>query len=227
MNRDRRRFVTTRGHDRYRDSRQLRWCPVVSMTAARRLGFALLVTVLSGAAAAQRGVSVGTAHDSERENQTRAQLTRLLGAYDLDDWIFTTSVVIDERAIPHSHPVLTLHTRHNENDLHLLSTFVHEQIHWHLVTKSDQTKSAIGELMKVFPSAPTGGTEGASNTESTYLHLIVNYLEFQAMKDLVGDRRAREVFDFWTTDHYTWIYRTVLSDEEQIGAVVTRHALGI
>ena len=197
------------------------------MTVTRRLGFALLVTVLSGAAAAQGGVSIGTAHDSERENQTRAQLIRLLGAYDLDDWIFTTSVVIDERAIPHSHPVLTLHTRHNENDLHLLSTFVHEQIHWHLVAKSDQTQSAISELMKMFPSAPTGGTEGARNAESTYLHLIVNYLELQAMKDLVGDRRAKEVFDFWTTDHYTWIYRTVLSDEDKIGAVVTQHALGI
>ena len=193
----------------------------------RRLGFALLVTVLSGAGAGQRNFSITTAHDSERENRTRAQLTRLLGAYDLDDWIFTTSVVIDERAIPHSHPVLTLHTRHIEDDLHLLSTFLHEQIHWHLVAKSDQTQSAISELMKMFPSAPTGGTEGAGNTDSTYLHLIVNYLEFQAMKDLVGNRRAKEVFDYWTTDHYTWIYQTVLSDQQEIGAVVTKHALGI
>jgi hypothetical protein len=197
------------------------------MTPTRRLGFALLVTVLSGAAAGQRGVSIGTAHDSERENQTRAQLTRLLSAYDLDDWLFTTSVLIDERAIPHSHPVLTLHTRHIEDDLHLLSTFVHEQIHWHLVANSDRTQAAISELMKMFPAAPTGGTEGAGNAESTYLHLIVNYLEFQAMKHLVGNRRAKEVFDFWTTDHYTWIYRTVLSDEDKIGEVVTQLALGI
>ena len=81
--------------------------------------------------------------------------------------------------------------------------------------------------MKVFPSAPTGGAEGARDAESTYLHLIVNYLEFQAMKELVGDRQAKEVFDFWTTDHYTWIYRMVLSHEEKLGEVVTRHGLGI
>jgi len=193
----------------------------------RGLGFALILAVLSGTAAGQRDVSVTTAHDTEGENRTRAQLARLLGAYDLDMWIFTTVVVIDERAIPHSHPVLTLHTRHIDNDLHLLSTFVHEEIHWHLVAKGDQTQAAITELMKVFPSAPTGGAEGARDAESTYLHLIVNYLEFQAMKELLGDRQAKEVFDFWATDHYTWIYRTVLSDEERLGKVVTRHGLGI
>jgi len=193
----------------------------------RRLVFALILAVLSGTAAGQRAVSIATAHDSDGENRTRAQLARLLSAYDLDKWIFTTTVAIDERAIPHSHPVLTLHTRHIDNDLHLLSTFVHEEIHWHLVAKGDQTQAAITELMKVFPSAPTGGAEGARDAESTYLHLIVNYLEFQAMKELLGDRQAKEVFDFWATDHYTWIYRTVLSDEERLGKVVTRHGLGI
>jgi hypothetical protein len=193
----------------------------------RHLGFALIVTMLSNTAAGQRDVSIATAHDSEGENRTRAQLARLLSAYDLDKWIFTTAVIIDERATPHSHPVLTLHTRHTDNDLHLLSTFVHEEIHWHLVAKRDQTQAAISEVMKVFPSAPTGGAEGARDAESTYLHLIVNYLEFQAMKELVGDRQAKEVFDFWTTDHYTWIYRTVLSDEEKLAEVVTKNGLGI
>jgi hypothetical protein len=135
-------------------------------------------------------------------------------------------VVIDERAIP-SHPVLTLHTRHVENDQQLLSTFVHEEIHWHLVAKAEQTQSAISDLMKMYPSVPSGGREGARDTASTYLHLIVNYLEFQAMKELVGDRQAEDVFEFWSTDHYTWIYRTVLSDETKIGEVVARHGLSI
>lgn len=34
-------------------------------------------------------------------------------------------------AIPYSHPVLTLHTRHLKDDLALLSTFVHEEYHWY------------------------------------------------------------------------------------------------
>jgi hypothetical protein len=55
----------------------------------------------------------------------------------------------------------------------------------------------------------------------------VNYLELQAMKELVGDRQTEDVFEFWAADHYTWIYRTVLSDETKIGEVVARHRLGI
>src|SRR5262249_41281436 len=64
------------------------------------------------------------------EAQTKEQLLRLLKTYDVSRWIFTKSIVIDERAIPHSHPVLTLHARHLQDDELLLSTFVHEQFHW-------------------------------------------------------------------------------------------------
>jgi hypothetical protein len=39
-------------------------------------------------------------------------LERLLKQYDLSKWIFTRKVIIDQGEIPHSHPVLTLHTRH-------------------------------------------------------------------------------------------------------------------
>jgi hypothetical protein len=192
-----------------------------------RLAVTLIISLLSMAAAGQTDLAVTTEHDSEDENRTREQLTRLLRSYDLDKWLFTTSVAIDERAIPHSHPVLTLHTRHLDNDHQLLSTFVHEQIHWHLVAKADPTRLAIGELMELYPSVPAGGREGARDAGSTYLHLIVNYLELQAMRELVGDQQANEVFEFWATDHYTWIYRTVLSDEHRIGEIVARHGLGI
>jgi hypothetical protein len=193
----------------------------------RRIGLAVFLVLLSGVAIGQRDLSVSTAHDSEGENQVREQLVRLLHSYDLDKWIFSTSVVIDEQSIPHSHHVLTLHTRHIDSDQLLLSTFVHEEIHWHLTANGDQTQLAIDELIKMYPSAPAGGREGAGDARSTYLHLIVNYLEYQAMRELVGDQRAKEVFDFWVNDHYTWIYRTVLSDEAKIGEVVATHGLGI
>jgi hypothetical protein len=41
-------------------------------------------------------------------------------------------MVIKERAIPHSHPVLTLNTRNLDSDDQLLSAFLHEQLHWYL-----------------------------------------------------------------------------------------------
>jgi len=78
----------------------------------------------------------------------------------MSPWFYTKSVVIDERAIPFSHPVLTLHTRHAKDDELLLSTFIHEQLHWFFSGRPEQTEQAIADLRKAFPDAPTGGTGG-------------------------------------------------------------------
>ena len=176
--------------------------------------------------AAQVEISITTANGTESEKRTRTQLERILALHDLDKWILSTDVVIDEKAIPHSHPVLTLHTRHTD-DLQLLSALIHEQLHWHLVAHWERVELAIEELRERYPTVPTGGREGARSAESTYLHLLVNYLEYDAMRQIVGEVHAREVMEFLATDHYTWIYGTVLSDEEQIGDLIDRFALGI
>jgi hypothetical protein len=176
---------------------------------------------------AQAQVSIVTAKDTEREQRTKAQLERLLEEHDVGRWIFTTDVVIDETSIPHSHPVLTLHTRHLDEDLHLLSTFVHEQIHWHLSAEWARTQLAIDDLRGAYPTVPVGGREGGRDAESTYLHLLVNSLEYDAMRQLIGEVKATEVMEFWTTDHYTWIYRTVLSDGRRLGEVIRKFGLGI
>ena len=47
------------------------------------------------------------------------------------------------------------------------------------------------------------------------------------MKELVGLVQAKEVFDFWTTDHYTWIYKTVLAAEDKIRVIIEKHKLQI
>jgi hypothetical protein len=100
--------------------------------------------------------------------------------------------VIDERAIPHSHPVLTLHTRHLQDDELFLSTFVHEQFHWFLVQNEKDRDDAIKELRALFPTVPSRGPEGAQDENSTYLHLLDCYLEYRAVQQLLGElRRGR------------------------------------
>src|SRR5687768_11798227 len=99
---------------------------------------AILVVVFTWAlglsVAAQSGLKITLANSTPAEQQTRDQLERLLKTYDLSKWIITRSVMIDEKtAIPHSHPVLTLNTRHVKDDELMLSTFVHEQMHWFLI----------------------------------------------------------------------------------------------
>jgi hypothetical protein len=170
-------------------------------------------------------VTIRTEHDSAPELATKAELERLIAAHDLSQWTFTHEIVIDEKSIPHSHPVLTLHTRHLKQDDELLSTYLHEQLHWFLTGHPAETKAAEQDLMKLYPQVPVGYPDGANNTESTYLHLLVCQLEQQADRAVLGEQRTGQVMQFWAADHYRWVYRTVLQDEAKIEDILKRNHL--
>ncbi|HEV2805738.1 MAG TPA: hypothetical protein VGW57_12500 [Chthoniobacterales bacterium] len=170
-------------------------------------------------------VEIKLAHNTPGEARTCDQLNRLLQQYPLAPWYFTKTIHIDEKAIPHSHPVLTLHTRHLKDDDLLLSSFVHEQIHWFLEDHHDDTKAAEDELRTLFPKLPVGFPDGALDEESDYLHLLVNFLEWRSDRQLLGDLRARQIMEFWARDHYRVLYQTVLEHASEIGAIVAKHHL--
>lgn len=149
--------------------------------------------------------------EDKYELQTLALLKALRAAHNLENWEFTDKVHIDKTSIPHSHPVLTLHARHGHKSQkdRLLSTYLHEQIHWLVDENIESTKVAIASLKKLFPEVPVGYPEGARNKHSTYLHLIVCYLELTALADYLSEERVTAVLKFWQNDHYTWVYRQV------------------
>ncbi len=189
-----------------------------------RIFILFAIIFLSNSSYAQNKIEITLKHGSREESQTREQLQRLLKAYDLSKWIFTNSVVIDEESIPHSTPVLTLNTRHLKDDELLLSTFVHEQLHWFLNQKKE-TDKAVEELRVLFPKVPVGFPDGAEDEYGTYAHLLVNFLEWRADKDLLGELKARQLMDFWATDHYRWIYKTVLERTRDIWKVASKYKL--
>src|SRR5215470_9502151 len=106
----------------------------------RRITLLLMILAFARTVTAET-LEITLKHGTAAEAQTREQLQRLLATYDLSPWIYTKSIVIDERAIPFSHPVLTLHTRHAKEDELLLSTFVHEQFHWFLAERPEATEA--------------------------------------------------------------------------------------
>jgi hypothetical protein len=107
----------------------------------------------------------------------------------------------------------------------LLSTFVHEQLHWFLAQRVKQTEDAIEALRLVFPTVPARPPEGAVDEHSTYLHLLDCYLEYRADQELLGELKTRQVMNFWATDHYTWVYKTVLERPRDISTIVSKHKL--
>ena len=161
--------------------------------------------------------------------KVKASLQKLVAEHDLAKWLFTTKIVVDGsyETIPHSHPVLTLHSRHHLDPELLLSTFVHEQLHWHIDDNEKKTNAAIADLKKLYPKVPVGFPEGGFNERSTYEHLMICYLELAAMGQLLGEFRAFQLLQYWQQDHYTWIYGRVREERRKIGAIVKRHGLDL
>ena len=161
-----------------------------------------LLTVVAVASAAP-DVIITLKHGNTVEAQTEQQLRALLRRYDVAPWIIASRIDIDFQAIPHSHPVLTLHARHRDQPDLLLSTFIHEELHWWLESHVEQTAAAVSELRKRFPVLAVGGLDGADT----------------------GESKAMDVMTFWSTDHYRELYKLVLSNEPSIREVVLAHGL--
>jgi hypothetical protein len=188
----------------------------------KALPLMVVATVLLAAAPKMK---ITLAHGTEREARTKAQLERVLSDYDLGKYTFTHEVVIEEQAINHAFPILTLNARFADSEDELLSSFVHEQLHWHLRDRGPAMQNAVAELRRVYPHVPVGGQEGAETEYSTYGHLVDCYLELVADRKLIGPERTTAVVA--DKGHYTWIYATVIRDDARMSALVNRYHLGI
>jgi hypothetical protein len=170
---------------------------------------------------------IETAAGTPEELQVRDLLRRLLDQYDTGRWHYTSRVVVEQDAIAHSHPVLTLGTKFIvRTPVGALSMFLHEQLHWYLTQRWEQAKAALRDLRQLFPAVPAATAGGAQDEESTYLHLLVNWLELQVLREVAGadlaDETLRQAVD---GPVYGWIYRQVFEQEEAIGMVVSSHGL--
>jgi hypothetical protein len=171
-------------------------------------------------------ITIQLKNNDVQEQQTRDQLNRLMGMYTLDKWIFTNEVIIESglHVVPHSHPVLTLSTRHLKDDDLLLATFIHEQLHW-LVNTHLAKEQAYAEIKSMYPQPQVKFPEGSGNEIGTYYHILICYLEYRALKQLLGELRAYAVLNFWKQDHYTWVYDVVLRDQQKLEELVRKHAI--
>ena len=160
---------------------------------------------------------------SGRTQATKTVLTGLLRKYDLSPYIFTNRIQIQAQVSPHSHPILTLNTRDAQLPDRLLGQFLHEQIHWFVEARPEQQAKAMDELKKMYPTLPADPSKVAISSESTYLHLIVCYLELQALKQYLGAEKAYQQVK--ALDLYGWVYETVAKDEFKIAAILAKYDL--
>jgi len=156
-------------------------------------------------------------NNNQREQKVREILFGLFTKYNLNKYIITNNINIQSKAIPHSHPILTLNTiSFDEN--YILSVFLHEQIHWYLKTINKKTESVLKKLNKEYPNIPLKLPLGARNKKSTYLHIIINFLEYNALIDIIGKKKAKEII--LTKPYYTWIYNLVIKDYNKLDKII-------
>jgi hypothetical protein len=187
------------------------------------VAFALLACVL---AAETPKLDIKTKHGLPQEEQRKQQMERLASEYDLRKYTVTRDIMIERGATNHSSPVLTLNLRFLDDDDLALSTYVHEQGHWVLMGRSrPRNQALIEDLQQAFPDLDYREPKGDGELRSSYFHLVVCMLEWQAMEELVGPKRARKAMEWKRGDHYTAIYSIVLNHRDQIEALVNRNGV--
>lgn len=154
----------------------------------------------------------------------KQNMLHLAQVYDLRPFLFTKKIHVESMVIPHSHPVLTLNTRSAEKPKKILSVWMHEELHWWMDKNPKATNLAINELKKIYPNAPKG--MGAT-PDSTFLHLLVCFLEMKAVALYVGDKEARSIIEeIMRKDKlYPWIYYQVLYKDFAIKKIIKKHKL--
>lgn len=169
--------------------------------------------------------SIHLVHGSPTERALEAQLLELFAQYDLSRWYYAETIHIEDGVMPHSHPLLTLspitrsvtYLDHSER---LLQAYIHEQMHWFsLLDEPERTSDRAGaEFRTRYPNLPIERPKGTGSGFSNYLHIEVNFLEYQGLRELLGVPKATEIIA--SVPHYTAIYALVLQDYDEIDRIM-------
>ena len=171
---------------------------------------------------------IGTdlSHAERNAIAVRDRLIALRNKYALGAYEYCKEVCIAPGTLPYSHPVIRLNTA-LFTETALLANYLHEQMHWYVTWYShkhtDQWRRVWAALEGRYPDPPIGGGEGADTLASTHLHLIVNWLEIEALSSLIGGEAARA--HVAQLHYYRWIYASVLRDWQALKRLYASHQL--
>ena len=174
--------------------------------------------------------SISLVNDSQAERRLAQQLNELFETYGLERYFYTETVQIEDGVIPHSHPILTLSpstfgTQYLDNPNALLATYIHEQMHWFtlLETHKDNGSKAKHHFEKLYPDLPLDLPKGCGSRFSNYLHITVNWLEYDSLRTLLGAEKAYT--ELTGRNFYTSIYALVLENDADIKETLRQHNL--
>ncbi|NQZ82368.1 MAG: hypothetical protein HRT52_15270 [Colwellia sp.] len=176
-------------------------------------------------------VTITTIHQTANELKIKETLTKLYEQYELHRWSYKSEVKVDEKAkTPRSYPTVTMNANaeYLNSEIKLLSTFLHEQFHWHLIKNGKGTKEEFRAAIKAeFPEVQFERPFGSGTEGGTLSHIIVCYLEYKVLSSLIGEEKAR--INLATNEYYTWVYQTVLNTDnhKNLEGLLNKYALAL
>jgi len=164
-------------------------------------------------------------HSSTGELRKKQQIERLAAKYDLKKYTITRDIIIEERAINHSSPILTLNLLFLDDDDRALGVYVHEQAHWLLMERhrGKPRTEMLPDLKRMYPNLKIEPPDGDGNEGTSYIHLVVLMLEWQALEDLIGVERARAVMKAGRQHNYKALFATVIDNRKQMEEFLKRY----
>jgi hypothetical protein len=170
------------------------------------------------------GLNITEINPNKWTAMMKQNMFHLAQVYDLSGFLYSKNIFVESMVTPRSHPVLTLNTRYAERPHKILSSWLHEEFHWWMDQNPKKTKLAINELKISFPNSPNGIE---LNADSTFLHLIVCYLELKALSFYLGEKEARLIIEEMMNKDklYPWIYYQVLYKDLAIKQVIKKYKL--
>jgi hypothetical protein len=150
---------------------------------------------------------------------TKQNLIHLAHVYDLNPFLFNRKIYIHTKSAGHTFPELTLHTRFSESPHKLLAQLLHEEFHWWATSQPLKMTAAINELKVIYPKVP--------EPKITYAHLVICYLDYEALKFYLGEKTAKELITNMMKKNkiYPWVYSQVLNKNFALKRVIEKYQL--
>jgi hypothetical protein len=166
-------------------------------------------------------LTMATEQSTKAEIETMRLLKSFILQYNLDPWIKTRQICIQQGARSMSNP-LTLHTSYNDRPMMLLATFLHEQMHKLESLFEADFKGAMREVQAWCPPECLDPSV-CGNLKAAYGHFIVIFFEIDALKRLLGLPQTLDIIR--QKEHNQWIYQKVQDNTDHLRSIYRRYHL--
>ncbi len=163
------------------------------------------------------GLHITEIHPNRESALMKQNVLQLAQVYDLGPFLYTKVIHITPKGVNQSHPVLTLNVEHSAQPYKILSVFLHEEFHWLVSMYPKNLNQSIVQLKNIFPN----------QQKQVYIHIVVCYLEYKALRMYLGEKLARKIIlDFVRREKLRpWVYTQVLTKNQLIGKLLKKNGL--